>query len=411
MSNGHKIGGAILVAFLVVSISPRTAVASSIHEVAKHGDLQTVRDLVQDGINVNDDLDEYGATALYWSALKGHSDITVFLLDNGAMVDQKNTDGDTALHVATAFGHKDIVQLLLSKGAKIDERRKEGTTSLHIAVSRNQKEVVELLLASGAEVDVRNRDGVTPLYHAAAKNLPDVVTLLLSKGADPNAANLQGDTPLHAAAAYGNKQVVELLLKVGAEPSTKSKDGVTPAQFATQQGHSEIARLLESKSAFTRYTNEQHGFSIMYPDQWTVLSEAKIRSMAVGMSDTPPSFAAQSPSASLFVIATHVAPAAEKAFTANAKKGLAVQYFELTGTPPGDWVRTSSVVRKINGVKAFLVEWKMPPMQGVTLMQKHLTLIVGKTAFFVSATSDIRSWKENDSKWLSPAFESFQVKK
>jgi hypothetical protein len=271
--------------------------------------------------------------------------------------------------------------------------------------------VVELLLASGANVDVRNRDGVTPLYHAAAKNLPDLVALLLLKGADPNAANLQGDTPLHAAAAYGNKQVVELLLKAGAKPSTKSKDGMTPAQFAMQQGHSEIAQLFESLSGFTAYMDEVYGFSIKYPTHWSVLSQSQIQSMAIGMSGPTPSFSAQSSSASLFVMVAPVTSTNQKAFSKNAEKGLSAQYSDFVGTPPATWARVSSSIQTINGTKALQVEWKMPPMQGVALIQKHLCLIAGKTAFFVSATADILSWKENDAKWLTPAFKSFQVKK
>lgn len=401
----------IVLAGLLIIVH-QTAVAGQIHEAAKRGDIQTVRDLVQKGAKINEDLDEYGATALHWSAVKGHRDVAEFLILKGAIVDQKNRDGDTALHLAVAFGHKDLVQLLLAKGAKIGERRREGTTPLYIAVGRNQKEIAELLVASGAEIDARNRDGVTPLYHAAGKNLPDMVALLLSKGADLNAPNKQGDTPLHVAAAYGNKNIVELLLSKGANPSAKSNDGTTPAQFARQQGHPDIAQLLDSKPMFTTYENNAHKFSIKYPNHWNVLTEAQIKSMSAGMSGTAPSFAAQSPTReSMFVIAAPTTPVAEKAFAAVAETGLRKQYSEFTGTPPANWVRTSHSIRDINGVKALLVEWKMPPIQGVVLIQKHMCLIVGKMAFLVSATSDIGSWKENDSKWFTPTFESFQVTK
>lgn len=390
----------------------QTTLAGQIHEAAKRGDIQTVRDLVQKGAKINEDLDEYGATALHWSAVKGHKDVAEFLIGKGAIVDQKNRDGDTALHLAVAFGHKDLVQLLLAKGAKIDERRKEGTTPLYIAVGRNQKEIAELLISSGAEIDARNRDGVTPLYHAAGKNLPDMVGLLLSKGADANSPNKQGDTPLHVAAAYGNKKIVELLLSKGANPSVKSNDGTTPAQFARQQGHPDVAQLLDSKPIFTTYSNNVHKFSIKYPNHWNVLTAAQIKSMAAGMSGTAPTFVVQSPTrGSMFVIAAPTTPPAEKAFTENPETGLRKQYSEFTGTPPANWVRTSDSIRDVNGVKELMVEWKMPPIQEVVLIQKHMCLIVGKTAFLVSATSDIGSWKEDNVKWFTPSFDSFQATK
>lgn len=405
----HKMGGAVLAAFLVVNVISNATVAGPIHEAAKGGDILAVKELIQNGAKVNDDLDEYRATALYWAAVKGHGEIVELLLEQGAVVDQKNGDGDTVLHAASAFGHKDIVQLLLSKGAAINEKRKDGTSALHVAVDRNRKDVVDLLLASGADVNARNRDGVTPLYHAAGKNLPEIVTLLLAQGADFNAPNTQGDTPLHVAAAYGNNRVVELLLSGGAKPSMKNSDGKTPAQLAVQQGRSDIVQLFESLSGFTTYTNEMHGFSIKYPAHWNVLTQSQIQSMTAGMSGATPSFAAQSSSGSLFVMVAPVTSTNQKLFSKNAQKGLSVQYAEFVGTPPTNWVRMSSAMRTVNGVKALLVEWKMPPMQGVTLMQKHLCLIIGKTAFLVSATSDIQSWKENDMKSLTPTFESFQV--
>lgn len=219
-------------------------------------------------------------------------------------------------------------------------------------------------------------------------------------------------SPTGFAAAYGNKNIVELLLSKGANPSAKSNDGTTPAQFARQQGHPDIAQLLDSKPMFTTYKNNAHKFSIKYPNHWNVLTEAQIKSIAAGMSGTAPSFAAQSPTGgSMFVIAAPTTLVAEKAFAANAETGLRKQYSEFTGTPPASWVRTSDSTRDVNGVKALLVEWKMPPIQGVVLMQKHMCLIVGKRAFLVSATSDIGSWKENDSKWFTPIFESFQVTK
>jgi ankyrin repeat protein len=398
----------VLAEFLI--IVHHGAVAGPIHEAAKRGDIQTVRDLVQKGVKINEDLDEYDATALHWSAVKGHRDVAEFLIGKGAIVDQKNRDGDTALHLAVAFGQKDVVQLLLSKSANIDERRREGTTPLYIAVGRNRKDIAELLIASGAEIDARNRDGVTPLYHAAGKNLPDMVALLLSEGADANAPNKQGDTPLHVAVAYGNKNIVGLLLSKGANPSAKNNNGTTPAEFARQQGHPDIAQLLDSKPMFTTYKNDSYKFSIKYPNHWNVLTETQIKSMAAGMSGTPPCFAVQSPTrGSMFVIAGPTTPAVQKAFAADAETGLRQQYFEFIGTPPASWVHMSDSTMDVNGVKALLAEWKMPPIQGVVLIQKHMCLIVGKRSFLISATSDFGSWKEDEDKWFTPAFGSFQV--
>jgi ankyrin repeat protein len=398
--------------FIVLHCS---AFAGTLQDAAKSGDLSLTKRLIDEGAEI-DASDQYGATPLYWAAFKGHANIAELLIAKGAKVNTKNMIGDTPLHGAMASCSFAVSKLLLEKGAGVNETRKEGSSPLHIAVERCDKTMVELLISKGAKIDAQiphgQMSGQTPLYRAASKNLLDMAALLLSEGANPSISNKDGDTPLHVAAAYGYKSMVELLLSKGANPSAKSKDGTTPAQFARQQGHPDIAQLLDSKPMFTTYKNNAHKFSIKYPNHWNVLTEAQIKSMAAGMSGTAPSFAAQSPTReSMFVIAAPTTPVAEKAFAANTETGLRKQYSEFTGTPPPNWVRTSDSTRDVNGVKALLVEWKMPPIQGVVLMQKHMCLIVGMRAFLVSATSDMGSWKENDSKWFTPTFESFQVTK
>jgi hypothetical protein len=132
------------------------------------------------------------------------------------------------------------------------------------------------------------------------------------------------------------------------------------------------------------------------------------------MSGTQPGFAVQSPTTgSMFVITTPSTPVAEKTFSVNAETGLRKQCSELKGTPQANWVRTSASIRKVRGLKELMIEWNMPPSQNVVLMQKQMCPIVGKTAFLVSATatSDIGSCKEDDVKWFSSSFNSFQVTK
>lgn len=398
----------ILVGMLLIIQS--TSLAGQIHEAAKRGDIQAVHELLQNGVKINEADDEYGATALHWSAVKGQRDVAEYLIERGANITKKNRDGDTALHLAVAYGRKNLVKLFLAKGVKIDERRRDGATSLYIAVGRNQKDIAELLIASGAEIDASNQDGVTPLYHAAGKNFPAMVILLLTKGADINSPNKHGDTPLHVAAAYGNKKMVELLLSKGANPFVKSNDGSTPAQFARQHGHPDIVQILVTRQEFTTYTDNDYKFSIKYPDHWNVLTPAQIKSISATMTGTAPIFVTQSPTReSIFVIAVPTTTAADKVSAENSEVELRRQYSGLTGTPARNWVRESESIRDVNGVKALVVVWKMPQTQGVVLMQKHMCLVSGKMAFLVSATSDIDSWKGNDAKLFTPTFESFQV--
>jgi len=137
--NVTKLGGtAFAILLLLVALKP-SAVAGSIHDATKRSDIQKVRELLSTEIDINKDLDEHGATALHWAAVKGQKEIAEMLLAKGAKLGLRNRYGDTPMYLAVAFRHKDIVELLLSKGTSVDERWREGTTPLFIAVDRNEK--------------------------------------------------------------------------------------------------------------------------------------------------------------------------------------------------------------------------------------------------------------------------------
>lgn len=61
--------------------------------------------------------DASGATALYWSALRGHLHVTDFLLQHRARLDKQTRIRRTALHEAAKHNHRAIQKLLLQYGA------------------------------------------------------------------------------------------------------------------------------------------------------------------------------------------------------------------------------------------------------------------------------------------------------
>lgn len=58
----------------------------------------------------------------------------MFLVENGADVNECDTDGYTALHEAAELGNEDIVIYLLSNGADKSLHTSEGYTALEISV-------------------------------------------------------------------------------------------------------------------------------------------------------------------------------------------------------------------------------------------------------------------------------------
>lgn len=400
-----------LVATIYVSLVSMS-LAGQIHEAAKSGDIQTVRELLSGGIDINAELDEYGATALHWAVVKGQEKIAELLVSKGARLDQKNRDHDTPLHLAVAFGHTDIVELLLSKGAAIDERRKDGFTPLYTAVNRNEKAIAQILIASGATVDAKGNDSITPLYQASGRNLPDMVALLLSNGADPNLRNKDGDTPLHIAAAYDNKDIVELLLSGGANPQTQNIDGKTPADLAVQQQHFDIAEYMNATVSFSTHMSEACGFSLILPDFWTVLTETEIVDIYARGGSSPgglPCFAASAPYAGS--LAGFVSPALSTAattFLTNPESGLREQYAEFVGIIPANFQRISERFTVIDEVQSIVVLWRVP-IPDTTLIQKQLCLIKNGKAYLLSAVSNEDEFPKHDSALFVPVFRSFHA--
>jgi cytohesin len=245
----------------------------SLEEAAATGDVEEVRSLISQGVDVDvlsedifktplhraaieghKDVIELllakgadvearcvsGATALHYAAERDRTEITTLLIGNGTDVNIKNSKGDTPLHYAAKAGHKDIVELVISKGADINARDDEGHTPLDIATSRNRKDIVELLISKGADIS---------LHTAVKQGLLEKLKELIGKGRNINAADYWGQTALHYAARRGHQEIVELLLENGADVNIGAYYNLTAAEFAMQGNHNEIVEVLVLKGA------------------------------------------------------------------------------------------------------------------------------------------------------------------
>ncbi|MHC4648880.1 MAG: ankyrin repeat domain-containing protein, partial [Planctomycetota bacterium] len=144
------------------------------------------------------------------------------LLTNGVEVNAKDYDGKTALGWAAYKGHTEIVKLLLDKGADVNAKTNKGVTALMLAAEQNHVEITKLLLAKDADINAKTTDNgqtalMTALLVAAYTGDPEMVTILLEKGADVNASTENGVTALLMAAQNGHTEVVKLLEKAGAK--------------------------------------------------------------------------------------------------------------------------------------------------------------------------------------------------
>src|ERR1044072_5641691 len=98
----------------------RTKAASrnwDLHEAAKAGDLNKVKQLLQQGANVNAQ-DINGSTPLHLAADFGYLEIVRELIMHGANIEMRGGIlNSTPLHDAAFSGHLNVVRELLNRGA------------------------------------------------------------------------------------------------------------------------------------------------------------------------------------------------------------------------------------------------------------------------------------------------------
>jgi len=91
--------------------------APDLFSAVRAGDFAKVRQMVEaDPTAVRQRDAVFGATALHWAALKGHTQIVIYLVSQGADVNAPNGKGETPVKVAERAGKTDVVDFLKSRG-------------------------------------------------------------------------------------------------------------------------------------------------------------------------------------------------------------------------------------------------------------------------------------------------------
>jgi hypothetical protein len=131
---------------------PPTAKAAdtSIHHAAWDGNIETVKQHLADGTDVNAKMGD-GRTPLYSAANQGQKEIVELLIAEGADVNAKDDNGSTPLHGAAVGGSKEVGELLIAKGADVNAKQKGGGTPLDLAIQFKEPETADLLRKHGGK--------------------------------------------------------------------------------------------------------------------------------------------------------------------------------------------------------------------------------------------------------------------
>ncbi|KAJ8453914.1 hypothetical protein ONZ45_g19514 [Pleurotus djamor] len=83
----------------------------------------------------------------------------------------------TPMHAAASYGHISLLQYLIEKGGDVNVKDHDGDTPLYTV---ENVQTARFLLDSGATLDIRNNDGLSPIDHLA-EDFPDVAAYLQTR--------------------------------------------------------------------------------------------------------------------------------------------------------------------------------------------------------------------------------------
>ncbi|MGB2632630.1 MAG: ankyrin repeat domain-containing protein [Candidatus Acidiferrum sp.] len=156
--------------------------ALQLHEAVAVGNLDRVRQFVQNDPSAARSFSPDGFPVVALAAVFGHLEVARYLAAQGADVNAPATNGSgyNALTGAVASGHAQIVKWLLETGADANYRYGPGYSPLLTAAANGHLEIVKLLLAHGADLRAVSNDGKSALALATERNHPAVAEHLQS---------------------------------------------------------------------------------------------------------------------------------------------------------------------------------------------------------------------------------------
>lgn len=144
--------------------------------------LSLVEQLIQNGADVNE-LDSNHDAPVVIAAYKGYNQILKALLEAGA--DVRAVDPGmkaTALHAAAYAGRTEAAKLLIEYRIDINKQGPyNGYTALHDAIWQDNVEIAKVLLDANADLSLLSHDGKSPLDFAKSKNRKEIVAMIQNK--------------------------------------------------------------------------------------------------------------------------------------------------------------------------------------------------------------------------------------
>lgn len=126
-------------------------VQQGLRTAARNDKRDALKFLIESGVDVNNQNEDNGSTALMWAAGEGFDEATEMLVKAGAKLNLQNERGETALMLAAANSKKNTLKVLIKAGADLNLRDKNGKTALGLAIQNKHDDTRKELQKAGAQ--------------------------------------------------------------------------------------------------------------------------------------------------------------------------------------------------------------------------------------------------------------------
>jgi hypothetical protein len=179
-------------------------------------------------------------TPLIEASTKGDAVAVQKLINEGANINEPDSNGATPLMNAITEGKTKVAKYLIESGANIKVKDKSQCDALCYAVQQGNIEIVKSLISKNVNLDSKDGYGITPLAYAASTlsfstNAPDIMKLLIKSGANINEKTFSGETVLDLSLSYTIGGILDDLTIAGVNPFVPESGKARLLFFGSEQ--------------------------------------------------------------------------------------------------------------------------------------------------------------------------------
>ncbi|XP_067673762.1 uncharacterized protein [Haliotis asinina] len=150
----------------------------TVHDAARRGHLDRLKELLHHFPDLKDAKDETGWTPLHHASANARIDVIKWLTTSGVDMNEETRTGYTPIHVAAMNGHVNAMMILSAMGSAITCRTADQLTPLHLAAKGGYLECVKWLVANRARIDAEDSFKRTAIDMANDRGKTEVAEFL-----------------------------------------------------------------------------------------------------------------------------------------------------------------------------------------------------------------------------------------